>query len=1091
GELSTKFDNAPGSEAWGPAVGTLVIQGAGAKSETQRLSGPDILAHSPQSERGSSDFDEMITLLPLASHFNISRNSDSTRRLPRRLSADSREQDSLRTATEDAKIMRSVIQQGPSSDVSTTVQPVHDADDTTKSPDIEDATILHAGLGEKTLQPSTISKQPSVKSMVQERSSKSPSQRSLDRRRSTDSDLYTSSITEDKSRTAQSLQKSSSIHSDLYTSSINEKNNSKGPTDAEQIKAEPNEDNVISSASIDEQSAQNVSLHVKNVSEEGAPLSVNVEEPDSVLADRSSPPSNASQTAPARLPPPKPSPKHIRPSEESEVRPRSLTTRTEPSFFKSAAFANSLRKSELVSSDYVKYSNNEHRDLKIILTPESGANAESSAAHSFMAPPSRALPSVPPPTSSLFNLTPTNLLTSGRRSSNDSFQARYSATNAMTSYPVDRDESIDETLSTMSSSDRSEPRSLSSPLASATSTVATSFSHPPDSLRGQAQSDLHKLQLELTAAKSRGDSSAQRQSLQQSMDIIQRTYLSSSAAKGAESGIKVGKPPKGKSNRIALMPKKSISLLSMVNRKSKQTNLHEAARSGDSDALRVLLEERININARGDQFKTPQMEAALRSHLHCLEILKEFGADEFAVDAQGKTVLHIAVVFNQLKAVSWLIQAYPPSGPDMPGRKSSRLGWATEAITRSRSSKILREASDGEGSRPLHFAAKLGLTPMVKLLLDNGSDIEAKDNWGRTSLVNATILNRVEIAELLLNRRADYAAKDVKNWTALHWAAIKNHLDLLKILLAKGDSEYNSPNWMKYWSNNDGDLPIHVAARKGHTEAVKMLHRRGAASGSWDFNTKHGETLMHIAALSNNLALAKSLLLDNAAVNAWAKPHSYHLKLWPEAEEQYSPKALPLPYNIIPLHYACTRGLYEMTELLLENGAWDHAGPFNDQHGKSPLMMAVESGNTNLVCLLLARGAKVNAAVKATLVTALHIACLKGNLESAQELIRYGANTASRTKGMRTPAELISKVKDPKKRSALEAYFDELSKQGYAKTRKQMAENRRTNNPEASPAPQPPQYQYSQRHSTDVVDAQKDAFPDVPPEYSLARCYSI
>lgn len=1095
GELSTAFDNAPGSEAWSPAVGTLVMQGDGANSETQGPSGPDILAHSPQSERGSSDFDEMITLLPLASHFNISRNSDSTRRLPRRLSADSREQDSPRTATEDSKTMRSAIQQGPPSDVSTTVQPVHDADATTKSLDIEAPTTLHIRLGEKTLQPSTISKQPSVKNMVQQRSSKPPSQRSSDRRRSTDSDLYTSSITEDKSRTPQSLQKSSSSHSDLYTSSISEKNGSKALTDTEQLKADPNEDNVRLSANIDEQSAQNVSIHVTNVSEEGAPLSVNVEEPDSVLADRSSPPSNASQTAPARSPPPKPSPKYIRPAEDSEVRPRSATTeeRTEPSFFKSAAFANSLRKSELVSSDYVKYSNNEHHGLKIILTPESGAKAESSAAHSFMAPPSRAPPSVPPPTSSLSNLTPTNSLTSGRRSSNESFQARYTATNAMTSSPVDRDESIDETLSTMSSSDRSEARSLSSPLASATSTIATSASHPPDSLRGQAQSDLHKLQLELTAAKSRGDSSAQKQSLQQSMDIIQRTYLSSSSAKGAKSGLKVGSPPKGKSNRISLMPKKSMSLLSMVNRKSKQTDLHEAARSGDSDALRALLEEKININARGDRFKTPQMEAALRSHLHCLEILKEFGADEFAVDAQGKTVLHIAVVFNQLKAVSWLIQAYPPSAPDMPGRKSSRLGWATEAITGSRSSKILREASDGEGSRPLHLAAKLGLAPMITLLLDNGSDIEAKDNWGRTSLVNATILNRVEIVELLLSRGADHAAKDVTNWTALHWAAIKNHLDLLKILLAKGDSEYNSPNWTKYWSNNDGDLAVHVAARKGHTEAVKMLHRHGAASGSWDFNTKHGETLIHIAALTNHLPLAKSLLIDNADVNAWAKPHSYHLKLWLEAEDQYSPKALPLPYNITPLHYACTRGLYEMTELLLENGAWVNAGPDDDQHGKSPLMMAVESGNTNLVCLLLARGAKVNAAVEATLVTALHIACLKGDLETAQELIRYGAKTASRTKEMRTPEELISKVKDTKKRSALEAYFSELSKQRYAKIRAQMAENRRTNNPEASPTPQPvpvpvpvvvaPQYQ-GQRYTTEFVDAQNDAFPDAPPAYT-------
>ncbi|KAL8966600.1 MAG: hypothetical protein Q9197_005892 [Variospora fuerteventurae] len=1085
GELSTAFDNVPENVGRGP-VRALGMQGDGEKSETQV---PDVRAHSPQSERESSDFDEMITLLPLASHFNISRNTESTSKLPRRLSADSREPDHRRTATEGSMTMRSARLQASSSEASTTDQPVHDVDATTEPSNIEDATTLHIELGEKTLEPSTISRHPSVKSVAQQRSSNPSSQQSPDRRKSTDSDLYTSSITETQSRTPQSPQKSSSIHSDLYASSITERRDVNIMTARGLVKVDPSEDDVKLTPDIDE---QDVPPHRSEISENGTPSSVNVNEPDMVLVNGHPLPPTASRTAPAILPPPKPPLEHLRPSNDSEVqslRPRSATTgeHTGPSVFKNAAFANSLRRTQLVSSDYVTYSDNEHHGLKIILTPESGAKAENSSTQNFTAPPSRPPPPAPQSTNSFSTLTPTNSLTSGRSSS----RPRYATTSAMTSSPDDRDDSINETLSTMSSSDMSERQSLSSPMTSASNTIATSFSHPPDSLRGQAQSELHKLQLELTAAKSRGDSSVQKELLQQSMDIIQKTYLPSSVAKGAETKTKVGSPPKSKANRVSLKPKKSMSLLSMVNRKSKQTDLHEAARSGDSDTLRRLLEEKININARGDRFKTPQMEAALRSHLHCLEILKEFGADEFAVDAQGKTALHIAVVFNQPKAVSWLMRAYPPSAPDMPVRKSSRLAWATDAITGSRSSKILREASDGEGSRPLHLAAKLGLAPMVTLLLDNGSDIEAKDNWGRTSLVHVAILNRIEVVKLLLSRGADHAAKDVVNWTALHWAAVKNHLDLLKILLAKGDSEYNSRNWTKYWSNNDGDLAIHVAARKGHTEAVKMLHRHEQSSGSWDFHTKHGETLIHITALTNHLDLAKSLLLDNADVNAWAKPHSYHLKLWPEADHQYTPKALHLPFNIIPLHYACTRGFYEMTELLLENGAWVNAVPDEDPHGKSPLMMAVESGNTNLVCLLLARGAKVNAAVEATLVTALHIACSKGDLDTTQELLRYGAKTSLRTKESHTAEELVTKVKDAKKRSALEAFFRELSKQRFAKIRAQMAENRRANATDASLPPQPspvpavlgPRYQ-GQRYITEFVDPENDAFPEAPPAYT-------
>ncbi|KAI4138788.1 MAG: hypothetical protein LQ341_004510 [Variospora aurantia] len=61
GELSTAFDNVPEDVGHGP-VRALSMQGDGEKSEKQV---PDVRAHSPQSERESSDFDEMITFFPL------------------------------------------------------------------------------------------------------------------------------------------------------------------------------------------------------------------------------------------------------------------------------------------------------------------------------------------------------------------------------------------------------------------------------------------------------------------------------------------------------------------------------------------------------------------------------------------------------------------------------------------------------------------------------------------------------------------------------------------------------------------------------------------------------------------------------------------------------------------------------------------------------------------------------------------------------------------------------------------------------------------------------------------------------------------
>ena len=51
---------------------------------------------------------------------------------------------------------------------------------------------------------------------------------------------------------------------------------------------------------------------------------------------------------------------------------------------------------------------------------------------------------------------------------------------------------------------------------------------------------------------------------------------------------------------------------------------------GNAEVVKKLLDEKVGIDTRTDNFKTPLMRAAVSGHIECLEVLKRYGADELA-----------------------------------------------------------------------------------------------------------------------------------------------------------------------------------------------------------------------------------------------------------------------------------------------------------------------------------------------------------------------------------------------------------------------------------------------------------------------------
>jgi ankyrin repeat protein len=62
---------------------------------------------------------------------------------------------------------------------------------------------------------------------------------------------------------------------------------------------------------------------------------------------------------------------------------------------------------------------------------------------------------------------------------------------------------------------------------------------------------------------------------------------------------------------------------------------------------------------------------------------------------------------------------------------------------------------------------------VMRLPLDRGADVNAKDNGEVATLQSAALEGRKAMVWLLLDLGADVNAKDNDGWTVLHWAALR------------------------------------------------------------------------------------------------------------------------------------------------------------------------------------------------------------------------------------------------------------------------------------------------------------------------------
>ncbi|ABV38763.1 ankyrin repeat protein, putative [Shewanella sediminis HAW-EB3] len=118
----------------------------------------------------------------------------------------------------------------------------------------------------------------------------------------------------------------------------------------------------------------------------------------------------------------------------------------------------------------------------------------------------------------------------------------------------------------------------------------------------------------------------------------------------------------------------------------------------------------------------------------------------------------------------------------------------------------------------LHEAISKGEINRVEVLIEKGSDVNAKDEKGAYPLNYAAAYNRVDMIHLLLERGAEISAQSAVGDTALHCATRYGggEIATIKPLLDAGVS--------KELKNAEGKTALDYAKDKNQQEAVKLLH---------------------------------------------------------------------------------------------------------------------------------------------------------------------------------------------------------------------------------------------------------------------------
>jgi ankyrin repeat protein len=274
------------------------------------------------------------------------------------------------------------------------------------------------------------------------------------------------------------------------------------------------------------------------------------------------------------------------------------------------------------------------------------------------------------------------------------------------------------------------------------------------------------------------------------------------------------------------------------------TAIHLAAENGHTETVKLLLEKTSKYH---HSLKSMALHPAVENGWkEIVQLLLDEGVDPDLRDALNRPALHVAAM-NGLDEITCLLLDHGASLEAKDRFNHTALICAAVAGRETTVKLLLARAAKTEGKNVLlHFAASVGDVKMVRLALDQGAEVGAKDALGKTPLLHAAACDRAKrlpLVRLLLEHGADVNTKDVSGRTALHivmawsdWAVWSNTETLLVSLLLDRGADVNA-------RDNQMQTPLHLAAEAGGERIYQLLKGQGADEYATDSFGRSAESI--------------------------------------------------------------------------------------------------------------------------------------------------------------------------------------------------------------------------------------------------------